>query len=56
MTDVLSEDIKERISNNIALGRLGTPEDVANAVCFLASDRSNYITGQELNVCGGLVM
>lgn len=56
MTDVLSEDIKERISNNIALGRLGTPEDVANAVCFLASDRSNYITGQVLNVCGGLVM
>lgn len=56
MTAVLSEDIKEKISANIALGRLGKPEDVADAVCFLASGRSDYITGQVLNVCGGLVM
>lgn len=56
MTAVLSDEMKERIMQNIALGRLGSPEDVADAVCFLASDRANYITGQVLNVCGGLVM
>ncbi len=39
-----------------ALGRLGQPEDVAGAVCFLASDASAFVTGQSLNVCGGIVL
>jgi 3-oxoacyl-[acyl-carrier protein] reductase len=56
MTDVLSEEVVQNIQANIALGRLGEAEDVANAVSFLASDLANYITGQVLNVCGGLVM
>jgi 3-oxoacyl-[acyl-carrier protein] reductase len=56
MTDVLSDEVVQSIQANIALGRLGEAEDVANAVSFLASDLANYITGQVLNVCGGLVM
>lgn len=52
MTDVLSEDVIEGITNNIVLGTLGSVEDVANAVSFLVS--SNYITGQAISVCGGL--
>lgn len=45
----------ERI-RGVAVGRAGTPRDVADAVCFLASDGAAYITGQSLNVCGGLLM
>jgi 3-oxoacyl-[acyl-carrier protein] reductase len=56
MTDVLSEDVVKAIQTNIALGRLGEASDIASAVSFLASDLANYITGQVLNVCGGLVM
>lgn len=56
MTDVLDEKIVENIANNIPLARMGEASDVANAVAFLASDLSNYITGQVLNVDGGLVM
>lgn len=55
MTQVLSEKQKQQILNNIPLGRLGKPEDVAAAVCFLASDGAKYITGQTLHVDGGLV-
>jgi 3-oxoacyl-[acyl-carrier protein] reductase len=56
LTSVLSEQIKTAILDNIPLGRLGTPQDVANLVCFLASDAAAYITGQTLTVDGGMVM
>ncbi|MCL2761145.1 MAG: 3-oxoacyl-[acyl-carrier-protein] reductase [Desulfuromonadales bacterium] len=56
MTDVLSDKVKEELASQIPLGILGTSEDVANAVCFLASDASGYITGQVLAVNGGMYM
>lgn len=56
MTASLSEKVKEEASKNIPLKRLGDPEDVANLVVFLASDAANYITGQVINVDGGMVM
>lgn len=56
MTNVLSEDLKNSMLNNIPQSRFGESEDVANAVVFLASDMSNYITGQVINVDGGMVM
>ena len=54
MTDVLTDEIKQKLEEEIVLGRLGAPEDVANAVLFLASDAASYITGTCLNVSGGL--
>jgi 3-oxoacyl-[acyl-carrier protein] reductase len=56
MTADLSDEVKQNIQRNIPLGRTGTPEDVANAVAFLASLGANYITGYTLCVDGGLVM
>ncbi|MDW7678791.1 MAG: 3-oxoacyl-[acyl-carrier-protein] reductase [Bacillota bacterium] len=56
MTAVLPEDVKENIEKQIPLGRTGTPDDVANAVVFLASELACYITGQVLAIDGGLVM
>ncbi len=56
MTKVLKDEVKEQILNNIPLNRFGTPEDVANTVKFLASEDSSYITGQVINVDGGMVM
>ncbi len=56
MTKVLKEKVKEDILNSIPLGRLGCPEDVANTVCFLASNYSSYITGQVINIDGGMSM
>jgi 3-oxoacyl-[acyl-carrier protein] reductase len=56
MTDVLSEKVKDTIMSIIPLKRLGNPEDVANAVAFLASEEASYITGQVINVDGGMVM
>ena len=56
MTAVLTEDVKTGLANQIPLSRLGMPEDVAGAVLFLASDAANYITGQTINVDGGMVM
>lgn len=56
LTDVLSEQVRGAILENIPLGRLGEPRDVANLVCFLASDAASYITGQTLTVDGGMVM
>ena len=56
MTAILSEDIKENLLNNIPLKRFGKPEDVANLVVFLSSDKSNYITGEVINVDGGMAI
>ena len=56
MTDVLSESAKQALSQKIPMGRLGLPEDIANAVIFLASDEASYITGQTINVNGGMAM
>ena len=55
MTEVLPEDVKKRMWEAIPLGRFGEPEDVANTVVFLASDAAAYVTGQVVNVCGGMV-
>ena len=56
LTNALSEDIQKSIQQRIPLQRVGTPEDVASAVAFLASSDANYITGQVLCVDGGIVM
>jgi 3-oxoacyl-[acyl-carrier protein] reductase len=56
MTDSLAEEIKEQYKKSIPLGRYGTSSDVAELVLFLASDKSQYITGQVINVDGGLYM
>ena len=56
MTEELPEQVRENIGKQIPLVRLGTPEDVAGAVVFLCSDAASYITGQTLNVDGGMVM
>ena len=56
MTDKIDEKFKEVIISKIPSGRLGTPEDIANAVLFLASDDSNYINGETLHVNGGMYM
>jgi 3-oxoacyl-[acyl-carrier protein] reductase len=56
MTSGLTEDFKQNAVKLIPLGRVGTPEDVANAVSFLASEESAYITGHVLNVNGGMLM
>jgi 3-oxoacyl-[acyl-carrier protein] reductase len=56
MTKVLDETVQNQMLMAIPLGRQGQPEDVANAVSFLASEEAAYITGQVLNVDGGMVM
>jgi len=56
MTDVLPEQVKNEMLNRIPLSRFGKPEDVANTVLFLVSDAANYITGQVIQVDGGMVM
>lgn len=56
MTNVLKDEVKEAIEGTIPLKRLGTAEDVAKVVKFLASDDSNYIIGQVINVDGGMLM
>ena len=56
MTAALPEAAREALTKQIPLDRLGSPDDVANAVLFLVSDASNYITGQVINVNGGMYM
>ena len=56
MTAGLSDEVKSSIQSKIPLGKTGTPEDIANAVAFLASGEAGYITGQVLCVDGGIVM
>ena len=56
MTDALSDEVRQKMLEAIPLSSFGTPQDVANAVAFLASDQSSYITGQVISVNGGMVM
>jgi 3-oxoacyl-[acyl-carrier protein] reductase len=56
MTAVLDEKVVENLKSQIPLGRLGSVSDVAKVACFLASDDASYITGQVINVDGGMVM
>ena len=56
MTSVLTDEQKAEMARTIPLGRAGQPQDVANAVLFLVSEEAAYITGQVLNVDGGMVM
>lgn len=56
MTDVLSNEVKDEMKKAIPLGQFGTPEDVTNAVIFLASKEADYITGQVIHVNGGMYL
>lgn len=56
MTSFLDNDAKEKIINNIPLGRIGVTSDISELVMFLASDEASYITGQTISVDGGLLM
>ncbi len=56
MTRAMTDKAREAMADQILLGRLGVPQDVANAVCFLASDEASYITGQVLCVDGGIAI
>jgi 3-oxoacyl-[acyl-carrier protein] reductase len=56
MTDKMTDQAKESLMKLIPMGELGKPADVAKAAVFLASDMADYITGQVINVCGGMVM
>lgn len=56
MTQALSEETRQDLFKQIPLGRLGSPADIANAVCFLASEGAGYITGQVMHVNGGMHM
>ena len=56
MTDVLNDKQKEMILGRVPAGKLGTPDDIAAAVLYLASNEANYVTGQTLHVNGGMAM
>lgn len=56
MTENIPADLQKKMLDSIPLGRYGTPEDVADLAVFLAGDRSAYITGQVISICGGMVM
>ncbi|HJV23095.1 MAG TPA: 3-oxoacyl-[acyl-carrier-protein] reductase [Holophagaceae bacterium] len=56
MTSGLPDDVKAEFNKSIPLGRMGKPEDIAAAVCFLASDEAAYVTGQIVSVNGGMLM
>jgi 3-oxoacyl-[acyl-carrier protein] reductase len=54
MTQALSDEARVAITSKIPIGRIGTPNEVAHAVCFLAADEAGYITGHTLSVNGGM--
>ncbi|MAS00014.1 MAG: 3-oxoacyl-ACP reductase [Nitrosomonadales bacterium] len=56
MTKSLPDEYKNQLLTKIPLGKLGSPEDIANAVTFLSSDKANYITGETIHVNGGMLM
>lgn len=56
MTDVLSDEVKAAMMQRIPLGRLSSPDDIAHAVVYLASEEAGYVTGQTLHVNGGMAM
>ena len=56
MTANLPEEVKKAMLDRIPMKRMGTPQDIANVVAFLASEEASYITGQTLNVNGGMLM
>ena len=56
MTDALNEQQQDAIMSNIPTGAMGTPDDIASAVVYLASDEANYVTGQTIHVNGGMAM
>ncbi len=56
MTEMLNDDLKTNILRQIPLGRFGTPEDIANCALFLASEQASYISGQVIQVDGGMAM
>ena len=56
MTENLGDDVKTKLLETIPLARMGQPEDIANVVSFLASDKASYMTGQVLSVDGGMAM
>jgi len=56
MTDALPEKVKDEMKSSIPLGQFGEPDDITNAVIFLSSKESNYITGQVLHINGGMYM
>ncbi len=56
MTEVLTDDQKDKINANIPAGRMGSPDDIAAAACYLASDEAAYVTGQTIHVNGGMAM
>ena len=55
MTNVLSDDVKANINAQIPMKRMGTAREIANVVYFLGSEESSYITGQVINIDGGMV-
>ena len=56
MTSVLPDNVKEAIHNQIPLKRMGSAKEVAELIYFLGSEKSSYITGQVINIDGGMVM
>ena len=56
MTDILNEEVKNKLLSQIPMGEIGSPDDIANTVIFLASDEAGYITGQTITVDGGRII